>query len=97
MKKYLANIGLILGVGLLTLKILIGNENPTMILEHFTNLSIRWTLIGFACIGLYWGIETIIQYLLVERIHKGNKLWNSFKVVMSVLQAYYYLNLLFIS
>lgn len=83
MKKYLANIGLILGVGLLTLKILIGNENPTMILEHFTNLSIRWTLIGFACIGLYWGIETIIQYLLVERIHKGNKLWNSFKVVMS--------------
>ena len=83
MKKYLANIGLILGVGLLTLKILIGNENPTMILEHFTNLSIRWTLIGFACIGLYWGIETLIQYLLVERIHKGNKLWNSFKVVMS--------------
>lgn len=83
MKKYLANIGLILGVGLLTLKILIGNENPMMILEHFTNLSIRWTLIGFACIGLYWGIETLIQYLLVERIHKGNKLWNSFKVVMS--------------
>ena len=83
MKKYLANIGLILCVGLLTLKILIGNENPMMILEHFTNLSIRWTLIGFACIGLYWGIETLIQYLLVERIHKGNKLWNSFKVVMS--------------
>ena len=83
MKKYLANIGLILIIGVLTLKVLAGNENPTMILEHFTKLSIKWTLIGFACIGLYWAAETLIQYLLVERIHKGNKLWNSFKVVMS--------------
>lgn len=83
MKKYIANIGLILIVGALTLKVLVGNENPTMILEHFTKLSIKWTLIGFACIGLYWAAETMIQHLLVERIHKGNKLWNSFKVVMS--------------
>ena len=83
MKKYITNIGLILIVGALTLKILVGSESPTMILEHFTKLSIKWTLIGFACIGLYWGTETIIQHLLVERIYKGNRLWNSFKVVMS--------------
>ena len=40
-------------------------------------------MVGFICIGLYWGLETIIQHLLVERMQKGNRLWNSFKVVMS--------------
>jgi len=83
MKKYIANIGLILIVGVLSFRVLVGSENPTLILEHFTKLSIKWTLIGFACIGLYWAAETMIQHLLVERIHKGSRLWNSFKVVMS--------------
>ena len=83
MKKYLANIGLILAIGLLTLYFLTGNGTKVEILEHFTKLSVHWTIIGFVCIGLYWGLETIIQHLLVEKIYKGSRLWNSFKVVMS--------------
>lgn len=83
MKKYIANIVFMLGIGILTLWILMGENDLVQILDDFTKLSIKWTLVGFACIILYWGLETIIQHILVERMHKGNRLWNSFKVVMS--------------
>lgn len=83
MKKYLANIGLMLVTGFITLWVLVGDSNLVSVLDYFTRLSIKWTIIGFICIGLYWGFETIIQHTLVERMCKGNRLWNSFKVVMS--------------
>ncbi|MBE6022163.1 MAG: flippase-like domain-containing protein [Cellulosilyticum sp.] len=83
MKKYLINIGLVIGIGLVTLRLLVGDSDIISILDDFTRLSIRWTAIGFVCIALYWGFETIIQHTLVEKMHKGNGLWNAFKVVMS--------------
>ena len=83
MKKYIINIVGIIGIGILTLWLLFGDADVGVILDYFTKLSIRWTVVGFICIGLYWGLETIIQHLLVERMQKGNRLWNSFKVVMS--------------
>ena len=83
MKKYLANIGLVLSIGLVTLWFLLRNENLVMLIGYITKLSLRWMGIGFMCIALYWGLETIIQHLLVGRMHKGCRLWNSFKVVMS--------------
>lgn len=83
MKKYIINVGLIIVIGIVTLGILTGSENPILLLSYITKLSIKWIGIGFMCIGIYWGLETLIQHLLVERIHKGSRLWNSFKVVMS--------------
>lgn len=83
MKKYLINIGLTILIGIVTLWVLVGNSNVVAILNYFTELSIKWSIIGFGCIGAYWGLETIIHHVLVGRIYKGNRLWNSFKVVMS--------------
>lgn len=83
MKKYIINIGLVILIGFVTLWVLFGDSNVIGILNHFTKLSIKWSIIGFCCIGAYWGLETIIQHTLVGRIYKGNRLWNSFKVVMS--------------
>ena len=83
MKKYLINIGLTMLIGCATLWVLFGESDVIAILNHFTKLSIEWSIIGFICIGAYWGLETIIQHTLVRRIYKGNRLWNSFKVVMT--------------
>lgn len=83
MKKCIINIGLTMAIGFITLWLLIGNSSVIAILNHFAQLSIKWSIIGFCCIGAYWGLETIIQHALVGRIYKGNRLWNSFKVVMS--------------
>ena len=70
-------------IGVITLWVLFGESDVIAILSHFTKLSIEWSIIGFICIGAYWGLETIIQHTLVGRIYKGNRLWNSFKVVMT--------------
>lgn len=83
MKKYIVNIAGIMVIGFVTLWLLFGGSNVATILDYFTKLSIKWTVVGFACIGLYWGLETMIQHILVERMQKGSRLWNSFKVVMS--------------
>lgn len=83
MKKYLVNIIFILSIGLLTLWILLGSGNPIYLVGQIMKLAPIWVLISFGCITIYWGIETLIQYLLVEKMYKGNGLWNSFKVVMT--------------
>lgn len=83
MKKYLLNMGIIIFIGVITLCFLIGSENPLSLIGYVTKLSIKWVSISFICIALYWGLETVIQHLLVDRMHKGCSLWNSFKVVMS--------------
>ena len=83
MKRYLVNIALIIGVSILTMWILMGSEGSTQLVNYLTRLAPKWIVMGFVCIGLYWGIETIIQYLLVRKMYKGNHLWNSFKVVMT--------------
>ena len=71
MKKYIINIVGIIGIGVLTLWLLFGGSDVAVILDYFTKLSIRWTVAGFACIVLYWGLETMIQHTLVERMQKG--------------------------
>lgn len=83
MRKYIINIGLAMAIGFITLWVLMRDTNAVEILDHFKKLSIKWSIIGFGCIGVYWGLETIIQHILLGRIYKGNRLWNSFKVVMS--------------
>lgn len=83
MKKYIGNITLIIGLSLLTMWILIGSEDPSQLARYLTRLAPKWIAIGFICIGLYWMLETIIQYLLVRKMYRGNHLWNSFKVVMA--------------
>lgn len=83
MKKYLVNIALIIGVGLLTMWVLMGSEDPRELAGYLAKLIPQWVIIGFGCLIVYWGIETLIQYLLVEKMYKGNSLWNSFKVVMT--------------
>lgn len=83
MKKYLANIVLIIGVSMLTMWILMGSENSAELVKYLMALTPKWVAIGFGCLVMYWGLETIIQYLLVEKMYKGNGLWNAFKVVMT--------------
>lgn len=83
MKKYLVNLALIIGVGLLTLWVLMGSENPRALVGYLAKLIPLWVVIGFGCLIVYWGIETLIQYMLVEKMHRGSGIWNSFKVVMT--------------
>lgn len=83
MKKYIGNIVLILGVSILTMWILMGSGDPNQVVGYLARLTPKWIAIGFICIGLYWGLETIIQHLLVRKMYRRNHLWNSFKVVMT--------------
>lgn len=83
MKKYIGNIVLIVGIGILTMWILMGSGDPKQLVGYLARLAPKWIAIGFICIGLYWGLETIIQHLLVRKMYQGNHLWNSFKVVMT--------------
>lgn len=83
MKKYIANIILIIGVTILTMWMLMGSEGPSQLVRYLTRLAPKWIAVGFICIGLYWALETVIQYLLVRKMYKENHLWNSFKVVMT--------------
>lgn len=83
MKKYIANMILIIGVSLLTMWMLMGSAGLSQFIGYLTRLAPKWIAIGFICIGLYWALETMIQYLLVRKMYRGNHLWNSFKVVMT--------------
>ena len=83
MKKYIANIALIIGVSILTMWMLMGSGGSNQLVTYLTKLAPKWVVIGFVCIGVYWGLETIIQHLLVRKMYRGNQWWNSFKVVMT--------------
>lgn len=83
MKKYLINLGMILGGSAVVIWLLIGNHSLESLVLIIKRLAPSWILVGFICIGLYWGFETLIQNLLVTRMCKGRHLWNSFKVVMT--------------
>lgn len=83
MKKYWGNITLVIGVGLLTMWLFMGSGNPMRLVVYLLNLTPEWIALGLSCIIIYWAIETLIQYLLVEKMYKGNGIWNAFKVVMT--------------
>ena len=83
MKKYLINFGMILGISGITMWVILGKHPISELRSSFKRLIPGWMLIGLLCIILYWGFETLIQTLLVQRMCKGRHLWNSFKVVMT--------------
>ncbi len=83
MKKYKWNVLSVVLLGAIMLGILLGKGNPKMIIESIKTLAPTWLLIGLICIGLYVGVETIIQYMLTNKMQRGHSLWNSFKVVMT--------------
>ena len=83
MKRYIANMMLIIGVTILTMWFLIGNGGLGQLITYITKLAPKWIAVGVICIVLYWALETIIQDLLVRKMYRGNHLWNSFKVVMT--------------
>lgn len=80
MKKYVFNIALILILGASITFFLISKTNN---LEDIAKLSLRWGFIALSCMILYWVFETMVQHLLMARIQHNNRLWNTFKVVMS--------------
>lgn len=83
MKKYIMNLGVILSISVLSVYLLL-QTHPTIHIDTVLNdLMPQWLIVAFICMGLYWGFETLIQYLLVKRTYKGQHLWNSFKVVMT--------------
>lgn len=83
MKKYKWNVLFVFILGLIMAWILLGKGNPKMMLESVKTLAPKWLLIGLICIGLYVGVETIIQYMLTNKMQRGHSLWNAFKVVMT--------------
>lgn len=83
MKKYKWNVLSVVLLGAIMLGILLGKGDSKVMLESIKTLAPKWLLVGLVCIGLYVGVETIIQYMLTDRMQKGHSLWNAFKVVMT--------------
>lgn len=80
MKKYSFNIALIL---ILSASITFFLMSKTSHVEDIAKLSLKWGFTAFSCMMLYWAFETLVQHLLMARIKRDNRLWNTFKVVMS--------------
>lgn len=83
MKKYKWNVLSVVLLAAIMLGILLGKGDSKVMLESIKTLAPKWLLVGLVCIGLYVGVETIIQYMLTDKMQKGHSLWNAFKVVMT--------------
>lgn len=83
MRKYKWNVLSVVLIGLIMLGILLGRCNSQEIIESIKTLAPKWLIIGVVCIGLYVGVEALIQYMLTNKMQKGHSFWNAFKVVMT--------------
>ena len=83
MKKYKWNVLVVLLLGAIMAWILLGSGEPVNIIQSVKSLAPKWLFIGIVCIGLYLGVETVIQHMLTNKMQRGHSLWNAFKVVMT--------------
>ena len=82
-KKYEWNILIILFVGFITTYVLSSKKDLNSLADKLLQVSVRWLILGFICMAVYWLMETLIQYMLVRKINHKHPFWNSFKVVMT--------------
>ena len=83
MKKYKWNLITVLLLAMVMVAILFGIGESGDVVTSLKLIDIKWIGIGLIFVILYLGVETIIQYMLTNKMQKGNSKWNAFKVVMT--------------
>lgn len=83
MKKYGCNVLIVLFVGLAATWVFSSKKDLNHLADKLMHVSFKWLILGFLCMGVYWIMETLIQYMLVRKVNSQHPFWNSFKVVMT--------------
>lgn len=83
-KKYGINSIIMLGVSSICIGILLRQTGLQGLYSELRKAIPIWLVLGIGCMFVYWLIESIIQYMLVHKMHRqGASFWNAFKVVMT--------------
>ncbi len=87
MKKKLINYVVLIGIIIISFKVLFSNLNPKVFYDTIKMADGRFLVLGILCMFVYWGLEALMMDNLMKKVDSQMTFWSAFKT--TIIGQYY--------